>query len=202
MNQSDDHLETLLRAAGQSAPAAAIGSPDLAERVRRTDKHRRRVRIMSLTTVTAASLVAAVVLLRANDPPADSNPGSQLARESTPQETLPQDPKPTVSPEKIAQMRAEIAALREEAERCRQMAQLLIQQEELRQLARYEAENRRLDPAIDAKVQREVTAFLMVDFAQSRSGDMARREYQRVISLFPNTKAAASARDELQEFSL
>jgi len=212
MNLPDDHLETLLRAAGRSVPEVPVGSDDLADRVRRTDGRRRHARKMSIATAITVSIITSIAVLLANDPRATPSGNRRLAendvsgamqeQEASPQEAVPQGTEPPVSTEEIARMRAEIASLRQEAERCRQMAQLLIQQEELRRWERFEAEQRAIDLAIDAKVQREVTAFLMVDFAERQKASAARSEYERVISLFPDTKAAASARESLERLEI
>jgi hypothetical protein len=187
---NDERLEALLRAAGQSATPPREAPAGLAERVRGLQARRARNRklaggasiaLVLLGVGIYAGLVGHGDRETADRPVAD---GSSSAPD----------------PEAI---KAEIARLDAEAQRRQQAVRKMILADAARRaIARVQAEQDAPSPLELVRIEREKTAFLLVDRAEqvgARAQGAAADEYRRVLELFPNTQAARVARERLND---
>jgi hypothetical protein len=98
-------------------------------------------------------------------------------------------------------LKAELARLDAEA-RQRQQAvrEMILANAAQVSLTRVQPENDPPDPLELLRIEREKTAFLLVDRAEqigSRAQAAAATEYRRVVELFPNTQAAGIAKERM-----
>ncbi|HBO45285.1 MAG TPA: hypothetical protein DD670_15430 [Planctomycetaceae bacterium] len=195
-----DQLEQLLREAARGDASPDVPG-DLAERVRRlAGRRRRRRRVLG---GAAACVLVAVVGLWAS--PAWNR---QVAREAA-DDLAAEAVEPAVAPD--PQLMAEMAALRE------RLARLSDEVAELQAQLDAEAEQRRADRRLAALRSKLATpdshvlaqgelakaAFLLVHRAEqyekrNRTAE-ARREYDRVVQLFPETTWAKTAQTRLEQ---
>jgi len=186
---NDERIEALLRAAGQSAAPPPEPLPGLAERVR--GLRARRARNRKLAGGASIALVLLGVGIYAGlvghgdretaDRPVAGGPGS---------------------PPDLEAIKAEIARLDAEAQRRQQAVRKMILADAARRaIARVQAEQDAPSPIELVQIEREKTAFLLVDRAEqigARALGPAAAEYRRVLELFPNTQAARAAEERLK----
>ncbi|OHB66693.1 MAG: hypothetical protein A2V70_01940 [Planctomycetes bacterium RBG_13_63_9] len=202
---NDDYLESLLRDAGRRFAQPSQPRAELADRVRRL--HRQRLRRRN---VAGGSLV--VILLIVGVTSAFFLPGGSTPLTKVPVARRP-EPSPAVgrlSAEEVGRLRAEMAQLAAEAERRHQAVRRMIREQHLRrQIALVQRSSVGPNPEELAQISLEKTAFIVLDYAERRSGDAGgtegdqrETEYRRIVECFPNTKAAETAKMKLHELSI
>jgi hypothetical protein len=186
---NDERIEALLRAAGESATPPPEPLPGLAERVRglraRRSRNRKVAGGASLVLVLLGVGIYAGLVGHGDretaERPVDGGPGS---------------------PPDLEAIKAEIARLDAEAQRRQQAVRAMILADAARRaIARVQAEQDAPSPIELVRIEREKTAFLLVDRAeQIGAGALgpAAAEYRRVLELFPNTQAARVAEERLK----
>ena len=207
---NDDHLETLLRAAGESAGPLPEPSPGLAERVRRLHARRSRNRKLRWTAVVVVLLIVAICVerdvgwdKRSAVPPENATPevGGTALRLSHPTSSHPLATE-TDSPPDPEAIKAELARLDAEAQRRQQaMRKTILADATQTVIARAQPDSDAPGPLELVRIEREKTAFLLVDRAEqigARAQGPAAAEYRRVVELFPNTRAARVAGERLK----
>lgn len=199
-----DQLEKLLREAARGEVAPDVPG-DLAERVRRlSGRRRRRRRVLG---GAAACVLVAVVGLWAS--PAWNRQIARDAADDLAAEAVEPTVEPTVAPD--PQLTAEMAALHERLSRLSDevaelQAQLDAEAEQRRADRRLAALRRKLatpDSHVLAQGELAKAAFLLVHRAEqyekrNRMAE-ARREYDRVVQLFPETTWAKTAQSRLEQ---
>lgn len=200
---NDESLESVLREAGRSAAKPPDARPDLADRVRQLHQRRRRARRAAATGVMGMLLLGSAVLWRLAPPGRlQTQDASVAGRASRPDETT------SLAAEQIERLRAEIARLDAEARRQRYAAERMIRAEDLRNqmITRFQQALQQPDSLELAGIEMEKTAFLLVDHAERRAAlaqnDAAENEYRRILRLFPDTRAAQTARRRLEQLSI
>ena len=184
---NDQQLEHLLHEAGRDAPSAELPA-DLAARVARSLRHRRRIRTGARFTALGLIVLVGAGLALDRYYPARSTP-------AVPEVAVVE---PAARPAKGEDLQAELARLRAEVKQLRTMIRDMGRRERLRtRLAGYRKQLSQLDPLELAQIEFEKTAFVMVDQA-AKSGSPA-AAYRRTIELFPNTSWAQVARDRLSQ---
>ena len=196
---NDDRLEALLRAAGESAAPPPEPLPGLAERVR--GLHARRSRNRRLAGGAAAVVVLLIVAICV-----ENRTSWKLVlqfgngRGETADRPVADGASPLLDPEAI---KAEIARLDGEAhERQQAVRKMILADAGQRPVARVQPEPDSPGPLDLVRIEREKTAFLLVDRAEqigARAQTAAAAEYRRVLELFPNTQAARVARERLND---
>jgi hypothetical protein len=192
---TEQELRQLLREADQAADPPPAMPPDLIDQVRQTARQRRRTRMAAqwATAAVVALAVGAILLTRAGQGPNDKPTGETIAAGRETEE------------EEIARLRAEIAQLRQEAERRMQTVRLL--EAELRHQKSL-AELRRIqsgpDPLrlLDEQIERAAfTIIFQADRMYNELGlpESAVEDYRRIIELFGQTRSAEHARKRLNE---
>lgn len=199
---NDESLEALLESAGRSAVPPPGDRPELAKVVRRLYARRRRRRAaagLGVGMVLLGGVLSAVFwpgsAIHNGDATIAELPGPPPGPPSAPQPPSAQD---------VRQLRAEIAALGAEATRRHRLVRETVRRQRLHDKV-YEiltaAEGP--DPLEMAHVQLEKTAFLLVDHARrqavSAGTEAAAEQYRRVVRLFPDTRAAETAREKLRQ---
>lgn len=195
---NDHTLESLLEAAGRSVAEAPAPPSELAARVRRRHARRRHRRRVSAGVAAAMVLLGGTLAITFRPTPPKLQPVAPIAER-------PESP-PTpqrLSDADIEQLQAELAALEAEVERRRRhIRQMLDRQQRHDQLIALLNERPPSDPLETARITLEKTAFRLVYRAEHRSAlsgaDAAREQYRQVVELFPNTAAAAIAREQLR----
>jgi len=195
-----DQLEQLLREAARGEVAPDVPG-DLAERVRRLSGRRRRRRWV--LGGAAACVLVAVVGLWAS--PAWNRQAARNAAHDVAVEAV----EPAVAPD--PRLMAEMAALRERLARlgdevAQLQAQLDAEAEQRRADQRLAALRRKLatpDSHVLAQGELAKAAFLLVHRAEqyekrNRTAE-ARREYEQVVQLFPETTWAKTAQTRLEQ---
>lgn len=220
----ENTLREWLKQADEAVPMPAPAEVQaLAALVRQRARRARHVR-QALAFAAAAVLVAGIglgVCLRVwqgSPAPqqhpaqvAQAEPGSgppELPATQPPDEQIaePADLAETVqlTRAEMMQLRSEIADLRDEAALRQQIIDTMLvreaQQQRLAVLEKQLAAYR--DPVMEARGQREETAARSLYWAQARSQQdgltaSAQQDYRRIIELFPETQAAAKARQRL-----
>jgi len=199
---NDHMLESLLEAAGRSVADTPAPSSELADRVRRRHarrQHRRKQRRRLSAGVAAAMVLLGGTLAIAFRPtPPGPQPDAPIAERPEP----PPTPR-RVSDSDLEKMQAELAALEAEVERRRRhVRQMLDRRQRHDQLLALLNKRPPSDPLETARITLEKTAFRLVYRAEHRSAlagaDAAREQYRQVVELFPNTAAAAIAREQLR----
>jgi len=209
---NNERLEQLLRQSADTDPAPAVPE-DLADRVRRLGRsRRRRHRVLAGSAVVLTLIITAGIW-----PLAGRTTGRVgIAHQDTVQDsTSADDPGPPLRYGPATQDidDTEVLALQAQIDQLsRQVARLeaRIKEEEahrrLRQrLAALRRELRKPDPRDLAMAEIEKTAFLGVHRAEAcekrnRTGE-ARKQYQQVVHLFPNTSWAQVAQARLNKQS-
>lgn len=192
---TDETFVTLLKTADRSAGGVPEIGAGLAERVRGRRRRERIARTTAVSGVAAALLLATVVwTLR----PAGRTALNYKVVDAT-------SAVPATTAEEISRLRAEVASLRAQAEASTLAVETLrrvnLSRERMRELR---AVRRTIDPAIAAACELERAAITLVqqaDRMQREHGltDAAREAYERAVRLFPETQAAAAAREKLNE---
>lgn len=195
---NDERLEALLRAAGEAAAPPPEPPPGLAERVRGLQA--RRARNRKLAGGTAAAVVLLIVAICV-----ESRTSLQFVLRfgngggETPDQPAAVEPSLPSDPEAI---KAEIARLEAEAhERQEAVRRMILADAAQTAFARVQPTQDSPDPIELVRVEREKTAFLLVDRAQeldARAQAAAAAEYRRAVALFPNTQAARVAEERLK----
>jgi len=189
---SDEPLKRILQEADAAAGPPPELPADLARRVRRLAARRRQVRFG--LGVAAAIVLAVGMMSLWSQAPTPSRPGGDSRSVQRPE------------PLDVASIRAEIEALRREADVRLAVAQRT--QEILEQMRRAEAVTKRPqalpDPVADARRQLDKAAYTLVFQADRMCReldlcDSAAIKYQRVVELFPDTPWAVVARQRLSE---
>lgn len=186
-----DPLGELLRRADAAAGPPSPLPPDLVVRVQRSAALRRR-RIVLVSTAAAVAFLAVgtSLLLRSVEPGQTVAGREQLVRAA--------DSEPDV-----AQLQAEIARLRAEADSrlavARRMAELLRRHERLAALA---AESQGPDPVKQARQEMDQAAGILVCQADRLHRELHLRaraieSYRAAIRLFPDTAWATVAQERL-----
>ncbi len=188
MNQ--DPLEQLLR----DADAGAIASPidvGLAQRVLARANRRRRTRFAVGTVATVAAAVACALAIVTGSMQSDPQPSPRtlVARTSQPAATVPD-------------FGAELRALREDADRCAQLAETMWAAERRRnRLAALRRKSAAPDPLEQLDREIEHACFVMVYQADRMNDRMlptpAAEIYRQVEQDFPDTRGATLARQRL-----
>lgn len=192
---NDDTLMTLLVDAdchvGGPRPIAG-GLPD---RVR-ARRHRQRVtRITGASSAVAMLLIAAVVWTQWPGTPARHE---MIVADSDSAASM-------IDPAEVARLRAEVDALRAQAEASTLAVEIMQRSNRARdKLAQARPAGRTLDPAIRADCEMEQAAITIVRHADRLLAEhgltaAAAECYERAIRLFPQTTAAAEARTKLSE---
>ena len=194
---NDERLEALLRAAGESAAPPPEAPAGLAERVRGLQA--RRARNRKLAGGAAAVVVLLIVAICV-----ESRTSWKLAlrfgngREETADQPAAVEPSLPSDPEAI---KAEIARLDADArERQEAVRRMILADAGQTAFVRVQPDQDSPDPIELVRIEREKTAFLLVDRAEQigpRAQGPAAAEYRRVVELFPNTQAARVARERL-----
>ena len=186
---NDDRWESLLRAARPSACPQPAPSAGLAERVRGLQARRSRRRKLAAGAAALGVLLGMAVygVLTLNGLRETRDQDVAAGHKSAP------------DPEAI---KAEIARLEAEARERQQAVRKMILADAARAVsARVQPEEYTPSPAELVGIEREKTAFLLVDRATqigARAQAAAAAEYRRVVKLFPNTQAARAAEERLK----
>lgn len=175
-----DPLEPLLRRVDASVPVTGPAPEDVAGRVRAVDRRRRRATRTGLGLAAAALLVALSVWFDVpRDPPEPA--GMTDAR--------------------VAAIQAELVALDREAALHEAVADRLLIAEAMRERRRpVRPTQSEPDPRAAFLAEVESVATLMVlrvDRSLDTDAPSARERYQRVIDLYPDTRAAETAKQRL-----
>jgi hypothetical protein len=181
-----DPLEQLLRRADSPA-GDARNATDIAPAARRSLARRRYARGIGMA---AAALAIALLLI-------PRNPGLPPVAQSQPQPW---------SPEQVAAARAEVEALRHDANASEQMVELLLAAEHQATARKQKPRAELLDPATELLLEQERAASILVQSGDRLAEDVssqtrAQREYQRVLELFPNSSSAEQARRRLAQMN-
>lgn len=181
MNQADHDLNELLRQAD-----TALQSPPQTLHVALLARRRlqRQARLRARAIACAAALAIAPLLLLRTPP--------RLPHESAPQAV---DAAPLTRAEQLKRGAAALVRLNESLARW-----------ESRDTATYKPRVRSLPASLEARIQAETTALLLVEQGRrldARGGlsGAARTEYQRAVALFPHSEGAELARRRLSESS-
>lgn len=173
-----DPIEQLLRRADATAGAPQQSPDDLPARVKVLHTRRQRRRLISAAASAALLCIVAVGVGLLSQPSA-------------------------MSPGDIARLKAEITELREQiTEREAHIELLLAIEQQQQELAQLRQVVYVVDPTdqINYQVSRAaLTILLEADRKHEQYGltESARRDYQRIIDLFPDTDSAATAHQRL-----
>jgi hypothetical protein len=190
-----DALLTLLRDADRSAGGVPDIGAGLADRVRGRRRRERIARTTAVGGVAAALLLATVTWTLW---PAGRSSTEHRIADAT-------SPLPALTAEEISRLRTEVASLRAQAEASTLAVETLRRVNRSRaRMSELRTVRRSIDPAIAADCELERAAITIVqqaDRMQREHGltDGAREAYERVVRLFPETQAAAAAREKLVE---
>ncbi len=185
-----DPIDELLRRADLAAGEPPVPD-DLAGRVRRKARRRRLAAISAGAGVTVL-LAAAVAVALWPPRPQTSRPTAQAPS--------------AASHEEVLRLRAEITALRAEADSraavLNQVVARLRQQQD--HLADLQRQLDRPDPLEQVRRQIDRTAYIMVYQADHSRGELGfvdspEQTYRRVIELFPDSRWANVARERIAE---
>ncbi|MBN1489464.1 MAG: hypothetical protein JXA69_06050 [Phycisphaerae bacterium] len=187
-----DSIEQLLRAADRAASPPPIAPADLAGHVRRLARRRRTLRAVG--GAAAAAMVVLAVGSRFLMPQAGPTAESPIAT----------GPQPATQNE-VTQLRAEIAALRQEADAALALArQLAAERQRQDQVAALQRVIDGPDAVDEVRREMDQAAFTIVYQADRMLRELnlpesAIESYRQAIRLFPDSPSAAVARQRLAE---
>jgi len=213
---NDMRLEQLLRQSADTDPAPAVPE-DLADRVRRLGRsRRRRHRVLAGSAVVLTLIITAGIWpLAGRTSQVADTPGASggLPAAAYTRAPIISGPMAPVNGKATTSASAEVLALQAQIDQLRRQVARLearIKEEEARRrlerrVAALRRELRKPDPRDLAMAEIEKTAFLGVHRAEAcekrnRTGE-ARKQYQQVVRLFPNTSWAKVAQARLNKES-
>lgn len=199
---NDQQWKDVLRQADALLTPRVPPVPEQADRVRAAEQaRRRRSRAVAVTTLASIALVVSFAWRpgRENSPgsPRDLSPSAAIAENAAAPAASPSD-ELARSPEEIAKLEQRLKACDSEIRIAEQTLAYMRRDAAVDRLAR---ETRR-DPREAISVEVDVVAAVMLDRADRQWVAMeptpaALAAYRNIIELFPNTTAAAAARQYL-----
>lgn len=197
--ESPERLGELLRRADAAAPAPTMESANLADRVRWRARRRRQTRIGGVAVAAAIFLAAGMLVWRS------VHPAASITENRSPAQAAASDAPIPPNALDAAALRAEIARLKLEAEVRAAVAQRMMDLQTRAKKPGGAADARAtLDPstALRLEVDQAALALVYQADAKTRSPDLrsaAAESYRFVLTQFPQTPAAALAKQRLVE---
>lgn len=187
-----DPIEQLLRAADRAAAAPPAGPADLADRVRCRARRQRSLHAVGGTAAAAVIVLAVGVWWL-------TSPGGPTAEAPVVARSQP------ATQDEVAQLRAEIAALRQEADAALALArQLAAERQRQDQMAALQRVIDGPDAVDEVRREMDQAAFTIVYQADRMLRELnlpesAIESYRQAIRLFPDSPSAEVARQRLAE---